>query len=101
MKPIGVGNPDVEVKMNETEVADFNVFIKMKPTLKKMKLTEVGYPDTSVEMNDAGVADLNVEVKMPGQILVVRFYFYPVCLKNPPISRQGNALPLRFGSYLK
>jgi len=32
MKPIRVGNPDAEVKMNETEVADLNAFVKMKPT---------------------------------------------------------------------
>jgi len=32
MKPISVGNPDVEVKMKQTGVTDLDALIQMKPT---------------------------------------------------------------------
>ncbi|MBW8331947.1 MAG: hypothetical protein K0M40_07995, partial [Prolixibacteraceae bacterium] len=41
LKPIRVGNPDVEVKMKPTGVAHLNAFIKMKPIEQKMKPVEV------------------------------------------------------------
>jgi len=63
MKPIGVGNPDVEVKMSETEVADLNIEVKMPDTLHFDPDAEVKTVDNEVRMNP------------PGQILVERFYF--------------------------
>ena len=75
--------------MNETDLLNPDIEVKMNATL---------YFDPDVEVK---TVDIEVRMKPPGQILVERFYFYPVCLKNPPISRQGNALPLRLGSYFK
>jgi hypothetical protein len=63
MKPIGVPNPDIEVKMNETGVTDLNIEVKMPDTL---------HFDPNAEVK---TVDSDVGMKPPGQILVERFYF--------------------------
>lgn len=48
MKPIGVTNPDVEVKMNETGDADLNIEVKMPDTLHFDPNAEVKTVDSDV-----------------------------------------------------
>lgn len=54
MKPIRVGNPHVELKMNDNGVADLNIGVKMKHTEQKMKPIRVGNPDSEVKCNQPG-----------------------------------------------
>jgi hypothetical protein len=71
-KPIRVGNPDIEVKMNKTGVADLNIEVKMKHTEQKMKPTGVRIPDVEIKMNETDLLNPNTEVKMN-----VIFHFDP------------------------
>ena len=65
MKSIRVSNPDVEVRMNVTGVADLDAGVKMKPIKVGMKPIRVWNLNIGVGMNETGVADLNTEVNMP------------------------------------
>ena len=62
-----------EQKMKPTGVADLNARVKMKHTEQKMKPIRVGHPNIEVKM-----IDNVVRMKPPEQILVERFYFYPI-----------------------
>ena len=62
MKPIGVGNPDVEVKMNETDLLNPDIEVKMNATL---------HFDPKAEVK---TVDNEVGLKLHGHILVEWFH---------------------------
>lgn len=72
MKPIRVTNPDIEVKTNESGVADLNVRIKMYEIRVGMKPTGVSIFDAEVKMNETDHLHPGIEVKMK-----ITFHFYP------------------------
>jgi len=61
MKPIGVPNPDVEVKMPEPDLLNPEIEVKMNDILHFD-------PDAEVK-----TVDIEVRIKPHGQILVERF----------------------------
>lgn len=72
MKPIGVGNPDIEVKMNESGGADPNSEVKTSKIRGKTNETGGANPDVEVNLNETDLLNPDIEVKMN-----VIFLFHP------------------------
>jgi len=80
MKPIGVPNPDVEVKMNEADLLNPDIDVKMPDIL---------HFDPNVEVK---TVDIEVRMKPPGQISPSMVHFLSLLSGQVKLMKQWKLL---------